>query len=227
MNTTNNEHGEYNNSFILNGREIYFRKWKVKDRIALEKAESQSDVRQNLVYNCIEDKTIVFDDYEYQYVLIKLRQASIGDEITYHFSCEHCQTPFEYVSSLEETMEPIMANYAPIEVPGYKIEVGPVHNRKAYEKELFSISDISTRKIADFAMHIIAINGNRKYGFRDIMDILVELDVDTFQNIWNAWNQMHFRLNRVHRIECPHCNSSMLVTFDDLPGFFPEKWNMR
>lgn len=221
------DHGEYKCMFTLNGKEIWFRKWRVKDRIALERAEGQSAVRQTLVYNCLEDKDLVLDDYEYQYVLIKIRQASVGDTIKYNFVCSKCNTPFEYESSIDKTMEPIDANYNPIEVEGYRIELGPVINRKAYEDVIFGIEDITERKIADMVMHFRAINGNMKLGYKDTMAIITEMDVDVFQDIWNQWDQCHFRLNRIHPVNCPECNKEMLIEFDDLPGFFPEKWKME
>ena len=221
------DHGEYKYHFTLNGKELYFRKWRVKDRIALENAEGQSAVRQVLVYNCLEAKDIVLDDYEYQYVLIKLREASVGDGIDYEFICSHCNEKFTYKSKISDTMEPIHATYEPIVIEGYRIELGEVLNRKAYEKVIFGIKDITERKIADFVMHIRAINGNVKLGFKDLMAIITELDVDTFQDIWNQWSQVHFRINRIHKVECPHCRGLMMMEFDDLPGFFPEKWNMK
>lgn len=221
------DHGEYKYSLMLNGREIFFRKWRVKDRIALETAEGQSAVRQCLVYNCLEDKDIALDDYEYQYVLIKLRQASIGDDIDYNFICNNCHTKFDHKSKITDTMEPISATYNPIVTDMYRIELGEVQNRKAYEDIIFKLNDITERKIADMVMHIKSINGNMKLGFNDIMELVSEMDIDVFQDIWNQWNQTHFRINRIHEIECPHCHSKMVVEFDDLPGFFPEQWNMQ
>lgn len=221
------DHGEYKHSFMLNGKELYFRKWRVKDRIALERAEGQSAVRQCLVYNCLEDKGIALDDYEYQYVLIKLRQASVGDDIRYNFVCNSCHERFDHDSHLTDTMEPIHATYEPIITDRYRIELGEVPNRKAYEDVIFGLNDITERKIADMVMHIRSINGNLKLGYKDIMDVFSEMDVDEFQEIWNQWNQVHFRINRIHEVTCPHCGSTMLIEFDDLPGFFPEKWNMQ
>lgn len=221
------DHGDYRCHLELNGKTIYFRKWRVKDRIALESAQGQSEVRQVLVYNCLEDKDIVLDDYEYQYVLIKLREASVGDEIKYNFVCNHCRAKFDYTAKISETMEPIHATYEPIVVDGYRIELGEVSNRGAYESVIFGIKDITERKIADMVMHIRAINGNMKLGYKDLMNLITEMDVDVFQEIWNQWNQVHFRLNRIHRVECPFCKKTMLIEFDDMPGFFPEKWNMQ
>lgn len=221
------DHGEYKFSINLNNKQLYFRKWRVKDRIKLESAEGQSAVRQCLVYNCLEDKSIALDDYEYQYVLIKIRQASVGDGIKYSFICNHCQQKFDYDSKISDTMEPIHATYEPIVTDMYRIELGDVNNRKAYEDVIFNLQDITERKIADMVMHIKSINGNMKLGFKDIMDLISDMDVDVFQEIWNQWQQVHFRINRIHEIECPHCHNKMLVEFDDLPGFFPEKWNMQ
>lgn len=221
------DHGDYRQKLVLNGREIWFRKWRVKDRIALESAQGQSEVRQTLVYNCLEDKSVVLDDYEYQYVLIKIREASVGDDIKYEFICPHCNTKFDHVAKLSDTMEPIHATYEPIIVDGYRIELGEVQNRSAYESVIFNIKDITERKIADMVMHIRAVNGNMKLGYKDLMDLITEMDVDLFQEIWNQWNQVHFRINRIHKVECPFCKKSILMEFDDLPGFFPEKWNMQ
>jgi len=34
-------------------------------------------------------------------------------------------------------------------------------------------------------------------------------------------------MNNCSEVECPHCQSTELYEFDDLPEFFPNSWNLK
>lgn len=213
-------------SFIINGKTYNFRKWKVKDRLALTKARDKSEVRSILVYNCLEDNTVVFDENQYQYALLQIREKSLQKKIHFNLTCEKCGKDYEHEITISDVFKPVDGTYGLIKVGDIEVEVQDVQNRKFYEDTILEITDGEERKLVDFALHIKSINNDENFDFKKVMEFIGNLDIDVFEQIINQWFKMQFRFENTAKVKCPYCENEESYVFDNLPGFFPESWGL-
>ena len=89
------------------------RKWKAKEKkefLNIIKTENNLDrVQDVLVYNCI-DGDAAFNASEFKYVISKLRQYSLGNEIELEFYCDDCKIKFLKTIELDKIIIPIFSN---------------------------------------------------------------------------------------------------------------------
>ena len=58
----------------------------------------------------------------------------------------------------------------------------------------------------------------------EIIDLFDNMDIDEFDNIFNQWEDIKFKIDDKYNVECPSCNDSVVYSFDEIPGFFPPSW---
>ena len=214
-------------SVKIGSKEIKFRKWKVKDKINLDKAKTTKEIRDAVVYNCLENPTEVLDDEQYQYVLTAIRNASYKVPMKYIFSCIACGQDFEYKVDPAEVFKAEFKDYVPIKTKNYEIIVQDIRSRESYEKLMTDESlNLSEKELLDFIFHIKSLNKNDAFTFEDILKMIDEIDLDEFTEIFSQWSNMRFRVNRNIEAECPHCKKINRIYLDVLPGFFPSMWNI-
>ena len=214
----------FDNSFVINGKTYNFRKWKVKDRLALSKAHDKREIRNILVYNCLEDKSAIFDENQYQFALLQIREKSLKKKIVYTLTCEKCEKDYEYEIEINDIFKPINSGYKIIKADDIEIEVQDIKNREFYENKILNLTESEEQKLVDFALHIKSINGDENFDFNKIMDFITDLDVDTFENIISQWLNIQFKVEKIGYVKCPFCGNEEKYMFDSLPGFFPESW---
>jgi len=213
-------------SVKIREKTLKVRKWKVKDRNAFLLCDSSdiTGIQEALVYNCIlSDDKIALSDEEYKYVLCKIREKSIKTPIVYDMECSECKHEFEYNCVLTDVMKPVFKQYGLIKNFTDSFLMGSIRNRDFYNQKMLNATD-AERDYFDFILHIQSYNNNDAMTFDDIVQCINDLDVDAFENIFNEWNKMKFKIDNVHSVECPECEFSELYEFDDLPDFFPESW---
>lgn len=217
---------EFNLNTTIRNKNIKFRKWKVKDKNKfIQNKENPEIIKQALVYDCIEDD-VTLSDEEYKYMLMKIRQASISNPIAWIFSCTKCNETFEYEANLDEIMKPDFQEYGDLIEEDVIFTMGNIINQEFYDSKMGESTIPEVSLITDFVLHIKSINDNDGYSFDDIIDYINDMDVDVFEKIMEKWETMRFKVNNIHEVTCPHCNNVELYEFDDLPGFFPDNWNI-
>lgn len=211
----------------IRDKNIKFRKWKVKDKNKFISAkDDQKSTKEALVYDCLQDKKIALSEDEYKYLLIKIRETSLPDKIHYVFECSSCKENFNYEADLVKIMHPQFQKYSKIEYAGHKFEITGVRNREFYDNAVLNCSNDEERFMIDFILHIKSYNDNDGLSFKDLNDIIDNLDVNDFENLYNQWEQMRFKVQGIADVKCPHCSEVEAYEFDDLPGFFPDSWNI-
>ena len=198
----------FSNQVIINNKVIKFRKWKVKDKFALDNAKTKEEIRNALVYNCLENPKIILDETEYEYILTCIRDKSLNKPSTYTFTCDECEEDFDHEVKVSEITKVIFNGYKPIQTRNFKIELQDIQNRKFYEEKMTS-KNKSELMYFDFILHIKSINDDETLTFDKIVEMFNDLDVDEFEEI-----------------ECPHCHTKMKVEYDTISrDFFPNLWN--
>lgn len=204
---------------------IEFRKWKVKDRKNFANAQGALEKRKALVYNCLKNPELPLDNEEYNFILEKIRAVSIKDEIGYNLKCSNCGKEFSLYVNINDVTDCAFSDYHPIEVDGIKIELQDVKNRDFYESAMKVVKDINEKYITDFALHIKSINDNTTLSFQDVVDFILDLDIDLYEEIFKQWDLIRFKCVNLQSVVCPHCSQETVYNFNDFPGFFPKSWN--
>lgn len=205
-------------------KKLNIRKWKLKDRKALQEAIrtnpnlTPENVADILVYSCIEESGVVLSKDEARYVITKIREMSIGDDYEVDFYCEKCGTDHTQTFKLSET---VRSEYSPlknIEVPGVSIKLGPIRNKSVYYQMVFE------DELYDFLLKIKEINGNDAFTLTQLEEMFDEMDVDTLEQIMEIYETHKFRIDDVNPVACPNCGNVERFHFNDIPGFFPDSW---
>jgi len=216
---------EHNFNAMIKDRIVKYRKWKVKDRKKfIENKKDPIIIKEALVYDCLDDKNIALSEDEYKYVLFLIRDKSIQEKITYVFECTECEHQHEYSIDLEEVMKSEYKSTKEIQQNGHIFTMSNIKNRNFYETTMNSVHD-EEKYIVDFILHVGTYNDEPKT-FEQMFDIINNMNVDDFEVIFKTWEDIRFKVNNEHNVICPKCNNSDLYEFDDLPGFFPDSWNV-
>lgn len=211
----------------LNGRTIKYRKWKVKDKKALDNAETNLERRKVFVYNCLENPDTPLDIEEYNFVLSLIRDFSLHNTLDYDLECPDCNHNFSVSKTSAQVVQPIFANYGTIEFKGNVLTVGNVRNRGLYEESINKTLTSMERYITDFALHIQSINGSDVSSVDEVVNFLYDLDVDDCEKAFEQWELMRFKCNVIQPVECPNCKKVNNFDFSDMPTFFPSSWEIK
>jgi len=217
----------YDYTLTLRDRKLKFRKWKVKDKNKFLEATRNNDkalIKESLVYDCLEKSDIALSESEFKYVLVKIRQASIGDTASYNLQCSGCDQEFVFESNLDIIVKPSFEKYGTIKYNNVSVKMGNIANKKYYDEIIDAAETKEQVALMNFLMHIKELNDSDAFSFDQLIDFFNELEIDTAEGIFNQWDKMQFTLDILHDVECPNCGYLETYEFDFLPGFFPENW---
>ena len=197
-------------------------KWKGRNKKEFVKAIRGGEVNERsimdiLVYSCIEEDTILSLD-EFRYVLSKIREYSLGDDITIEFYCEKCGELFTKEFKISEIVKYTYKKLNEIKVDDIHIKFGPIRNKEAY------LSKISEDPDYDIFFNIESINGNNAFTLGGLIDMFDDMNIDTLTEIMKMWEESRFKIDDIKEVSCSSCNHTVKYKFDEIPGFFPESW---
>jgi hypothetical protein len=206
----------------IGSKHITINKWKGKNKKAFVKSLNagkidELKVMEDLVYSCIEEDVALSLD-EFRYVLTRIRDISLGSDITVEFFCDKCHESFKKTFDVKELITFTYKKLDEIKVDDVKIKIGPIRNKKKY------IEMVSEDEEYDFLFRVDSINGNDTFTMDELIDIFDEMDVDKLTKIMEIWEEHRFKVHDVHEIECPSCSHKQKYKFDELPQFFPDSW---
>lgn len=217
---------DYKYSLKIRDKEIKFRKWKVKDKknfiIAL-KANDTLAV-ENIVLDCLEDKTIPLTETEFKYVLLKIRDESIPYGLTFQIDCEECEKEFDYTSISSKLLTPNFKPYGEIKSGNVSFIMDEIQNKEYYIDAIRQCTTDEEKSFIDFLYHVKKVNGNDAFTFDTLYDFVNNMDIEIGEDIFKQWNDMNFTLDSVQMVTCPHCKHEQYIQFDELYGFFPDSW---
>lgn len=217
---------------IPNGT-VYYRKWKVKDKTAMEASKNISDLKYALVLNCIEnDHNYALDNEEINFLLHNIRNESVHKPLKHTFICPDCGHTFNKEINIEDIVKTEGGNYneeGNVIVGDYNIQFGNPINQDLYN-EFMSIIDSSNYQlfVIDMVLHIRKFNDmvvNTRDDVIKVASEVDEIDADIADEIISKWNSIRYKVVIDNEIECPECFSACKLNFEDLPGFYPSSWN--
>ena len=206
----------------VGNKNLTIRKWKGKDKKAFinalkEKKINENDVMNSLVYSCIEEDVILSLD-EFKYVLTKIREYSLGDELEIEFYCASCGTVYTKKLKISEIIKYTYKELKEIKVKDVVIKLGELKNREIYVKL------IEEDPIYDLLLRVESFNGNEGFNLEELVDLFDDLDIDILSEILDIYADSKFKIDDIKAIACPECGTETLYEFDELPDFFPKSW---
>lgn len=217
---------DFNNYFILNGKQIYFRKWKVKDKLAINNAKTLYEKQKALVYNCLKEYTPL-DSQEYEYALIQIRNKSVKKPIRYTFQCSECGIEYEYIADLDKIISPKPAVFHEFYINNKLYCFSGIRNAEFYVNEMSKIDDLDLQQIFDIAMHIKILADSDAFTLEDVIKHINEMPVDEFAELANKFYEQRFSISKVTTVECSNCHHQERFYFDSFPDFFPDGWEIE
>lgn len=214
-------------SVELNGKRIRFRKWKGKDKksfiqqikeygldnVSLEKT---MDI---LVHRQLEsNKEDIFSQDEYRYLLQKIRQYSLGEDMSTELYCEECQSPFTHEYKISDVIRPLHESLEDYDDGEVFIKFGGIKNKKLY------LEAVQENKELEIFYRIDEFNGSKAHSVESLMEEFEDLDLDQIENIVNYFEENKFSIDDIQEVECPHCQHKTPYEFDEIPDFFPQSW---
>lgn len=217
---------DYNHNIKIHGKEIKFRKWKVKDKKNFVKAmkSGNADEINNIVFDCLEDRNIPLSEDEMKYILLHIRSVSLGSELSFNIDCMYCEKPYVYSGNIFDIMKPSWEDYGKIKVGDVQFDMGEIPNKEYYDDSINQCNTPEEKHFIDFLYHVKKLNGSDAFTFDSLFEYVNNLDLDIGEVVFNQWEQMRLSFNNVVDIKCPHCEEINAVEFDQLHGFFPEEW---
>lgn len=216
---------KYDYKTKIRGKNINFRKWKVKDKKKfLSNQDNQKIIREALVYDCLEDKTIALSDDEFKFMLFNIRYKSIPEPLLMEMECGECDEGFDLEIQYNDAVS-VQGDdkYSEIEVRKHIFKMKDIKNRDFYEDMILNTEDPEEKKLIDFILHIDSYN-DQDYDFDKMNEIIINLDVEDFEDIFIKWEKMRFQCNTISLVECPKCQYSDHFEFEHFPYFFPDSW---
>lgn len=217
---------DFKYQFVLNGKTIKYRKWKVKDKFTLDKANTNYEIHKAVVYDCLEEQ-VPLDAQELLYAIYQIRKISVKRPVKYTFECTHCSHKFEYIAELDKIFEPRFSQYKPFKINDNEYEFAEIRNAKFYEDTLEKIEDLEAKLIVDMALHIKSINRNDAMKLNDVMAYINNMDLDEYTELQKTFLDQRFMISFMHEVECPICHHKQKYVFDTFPNFYPLGWESK
>ena len=222
---------EYN-TVNISGLEIQFRKWKVKDKTLLDQIDLDTSLsplekslkkRQAFVYNCLKNP-VLLDIEQYNYVLSLIREFSLHNDLEFSLECEKCKHQFLRTFKTPEIVQFKDSDYKEVDIRGMKIKFGNIQDSN-YDRDILNSISSSERYLLDLVYHIEELNG-KKVSVEEALDLFQELDVDVFQELFDAFCDQRASCSFSKTVTCPECGQELHFEFDNISSFFPKSWNI-
>lgn len=216
----------------ISGLDIQFRKWKVKDKTLLDQIESDTTLnplekslrkRQVFVYNCLKDP-VLLDIEQYNYVLSLIREYSLHNDLEFSLECHKCKHQFLRTFKTSEIVNFKDADYKEVTIRDMVIKFGNITDPN-YDRDILNSISSSERFLLDLVYHIEEFNG-KKVSVEELLDMFQELDVDVFQELFDAFCEQRPSCSFSKEVSCPECGQVLNFEFENISSFFPASWNV-
>lgn len=216
----------------LGHRTIKFRKWKVKDRKQLKKVIDKPDeILKVMVLDCLEDPNTDLSPEEFEYIFIKIREASISDNFNFGFNCSCGATTMENKENykISDVIKFTFSEYKDIVIKDkdISIKLGPVRNKKFYNDEVMNPQNADLTETIDLVLHVSEFNNKQDFTYNDLLNYFLDMDADLYDKIFDEYSKYKFSLINTKDINCKRCKKTFKFAFDEIPEFFPETWFKR
>ena len=214
------------NVILGNEKEVEIRPWKAKDKKAFiklleDKGENVTgeDITNVLVRSCMSDPEIFLNPDEAQYLIMKIKEISIGNNISFDMDCDNpdCGKNFDVNITFDD-----ITHYQPSKFPhqGKVISWREIPSQKIFDDVIKSTDEAYMD--VEMVLHMDSINGQPIASFQEALEIVDEMELKQTEEIEQEYSEVVAFLELGTKIKCPHCGYEDDYQFDIIPHFFDE-----
>jgi len=219
----------YNYSCLISGKKVKFRAWTTKEEknyLILRESSNLSNesLFNTLIAPCLEDNTIELDENERQYLLVKIREISIGETFPIKFICDKCKEVNEQDVELEKAVHFSGNSYGNIEEGDYIFNIG-----KPTEKALLRLNSEEAkaskieRAFINFVISTKEVtykgSKNNTFNYQELYEFVEGLPNDVFKSLYEKFSKVTSSLSIHCEVNCINCDHEKKLTFKDIPNF--------
>lgn len=207
-------------------KEVTITPWKAKHKKQFIKLiESKGDnitgeeLANVLVRQNIDKPDIFLSPDEAQYLLIKIKEISISENVDFNMECDNpeCNESFDVHLTLDKITHYTPSTYSKSELVNWR----DIPSQTVFAKVCADNPDENVTDV-EMLLHIDAINGEPTIDFKTTLDIMDELDLKYASEIERNFMSVMPFLEMGTSIKCPHCSYEDEYQFDIIPNFFEE-----
>ena len=222
----------YDYSLKLGNKELKFRPWTTKEEKNYFLARDDESVTPEKIFDilvrpCLEDKTAIFSLEETKYILIKIREVSIGGSFSLRFTCpnEECKSTNIKDVSLTECVTFKEPTYGIATAEDVTITFGRVKSKSALEK--ISLAKNTVEKFfleMVFSVEKIKYKSQEFESFtaEEVGDFLDSLPTKIMDKISEEFIKMKPLLSIKTKQKCFKCGKETEVHLEKIPNFLWE-----
>jgi len=223
----------YNYSVEINNKKIYFRPWNTLDEknylLNISSRDDENvpidDLWNILIIPCIKDKNIELNEIEKKYLMIKMREISIGDDIEIRYICNHdnCKTVNEINININDVLEYKNNNfqtikYDEIEITFNEPKTQNLKNRlKEYEINTFNYNFIN------FLIHIESYKYNdilyEHFSFEELKQFFESVPSKIYNKLYKEFTNMLGKISFNIETKCITCGNTNIIETENIPNF--------
>ena len=223
----------YNYSVEINNKKIYFRPWNTLDEknylLNISSRDDENvpidDLWNILIIPCIKDKNIELTEIEKKYLMIKMREISIGDDIEIRYICNHdnCKTVNEINININDVLEYKNNNfqtikYDEIEITFNEPKTQNLKNRlKEYEINTFNYNFIN------FLIHIESYKYNdilyEHFSFEELKQFFESVPSKIYNKLYKEFTNMLGKISFNIETKCITCGNTNIIETENIPNF--------
>jgi len=224
----------YTTKLISSDKEITFRPFLVKEEKVLLLAVESKDKKQmsraieTILKNCIQTKGVNIEQlpaFDLEYIFMKIRQKSMGEEIQVKITCPETNNKFDYSLNLEEIKIERDENFTnKIEIND---EVGILMKYPTFNtSQLIMEEESNIKKIFKIIINCIdsiydktTTYNPKEYSEKELVEFIESLPQGAFEKI-NKFYESFPKMVYEKEITSPFTNNPMKVRLDSFMDFF-------
>lgn len=221
---------KFNNTLDLgNGRKVNFRPWTTKEEkeYLLAKQDdriSEKEIFEILIKPCLETPIVLTND-EMKYLIIKIREKSIGETFKLTYECQNCKTVNSKDIKFSDAVKFKPSNFKEITVEDVTIKFGPIKSQTAMEK-IFSAENKIDELIFNmvFSTEKIVYEGDELEAFKteDLLEFYNSLPTSIMDELANQFIDMIPETEISTKTKCFKCKDEKEWEINAIPNFLWE-----
>lgn len=208
--------------------ELEIRAWKTKEEknylILREQGVLNDDTLFDaLVSPCIKDvEKYNFTENQKQYIMVKIREISLGSDIDIGFTCEECKNFQEITIDLNDIVTYKPEKFYDVKIDDYTFVMKKNNSPKVKER----LDSFETDVEKDFALLCLSIDkvlkGKEEYdtfSFDEIYSFVENLDSKVFNKLFDEFYNMIDHISFYYKVKCQICGHENEDDLETIPNF--------
>ena len=212
----------------VGSRTLEIKAWKTKEEKAYLIYKEQAELDEHSVFDillrpCIKDSDKYnFTSNEEIYIMTKIREISMGNDITLNFTCTECDKFQDREISLNDIVIYTPENYYNVKIDDYEFIFNKNDSPKFKERVLKAGSQVEQEFVA-LVMSITEIKIKKvvydTFTFDELYEFINDLDTNTFDKLYAEYAKMVDSLTMNYKINCLFCDTVNENSLERIPGF--------